>query len=157
MLCLSYQCYALSKLFKEYDDWYIDAKRLVGETGDSFSQVAPQVEKKPSSQLAEKPLLSHPAISFHYVSELETQLLYRWVESPALEVAETLCRQRSRSIDASLIVAARKEKCGDPAALRDQWPRTNSEAGDYSRPLSRRSPQEADQLYSFLIEQLSVR
>lgn len=156
MLCLSYQCYGSSKLFKEFDDWYIDAKRL---TGDSFSQVAPQVEKKPSSQLQllEKPLLSHPAISFHYVSELETQLLYRWVESPALEVVAILCRQRSHSINASLVVAARKEKCKDPAALRDQWPRTNSEAGDYSRPLSRKTPQEADQLYSFLIEQLSVR
>lgn len=142
--------HASSKLFQEYDDWYIDAKRLTGN---------PVVKQKQSSSqpLDELLLLSHPVISFHYVSELETQLLYRWVESPALEVAETHCRQRSSSINASLVVAARKERCGSPAALRDQWPRTHSEAGDYSRLLSRRSPQEADQLYSFLIEQLSVR
>lgn len=114
------------------------------------------MEKK-SSQLSLL-LLSHPVISFHYVSELETELLYRWVEAPALEVAETqYCRQqqRSSSINASLIVAARRERCGSPAVLRELWPRTNSEAGDYSRPLSHKSPQEADQLYSFLIEQLS--
>lgn len=143
--------HASSKLFQEYDDWYIDAKRLTGN---------PVVKQKQSSSqpLDELLLLSHPVISFHYVSELETQLLYRWVESPALEVAETYCRRlRSSSINASLVVAARKERCGSPAALRDQWPRTHSEAGDYSRLLSRRSPQEADQLYSFLIEQLSVR
>jgi len=142
----------LIKLFEEYDDWYIDAKKLVGASRTASLSETPLPEEKQSTLQ----LLAHPAISFHYVSELEMQLLYRWVEAPALEVSVTHCRLRLSSINVSLVIAARKDRCGSPAMLRDQWPQTNSEAGDYSRPLSRRSAQEAGQLYTFLIEQLAV-
>lgn len=59
------------QIFGEYDEWYAEAKQLISSSvGNSTAADAQRVQLKP-------PTLARDVISFHYVSTVESQLLYR--------------------------------------------------------------------------------
>jgi hypothetical protein len=96
-------------------------------------------------------------ISFHYVSEVEAQLLFDLLNNKAsVNTSEVdrirqhllpICRAAGSNLEGSLT-----RECSTVREIHALWPATDQEAGHYSRPLSKgpASFHEAELLYDYL-------
>jgi hypothetical protein len=83
-------------------------------------------------RLGPKSCIPHNVVSFHYVSQKESLLLFQYLNK----------QNNSSNIPSS------------PGALAQIWPNTNSEVGHYSRPI--KSQAEAQILYNTIFNTMRV-
>jgi hypothetical protein len=101
--------------------------------------------------------LATDVISFHYVSEIEAQLLFDLLNTiPAVNTSKAsstrqhllpICRAAGNFVEGSPT-----RECSTSREIHALWPVTDQKAGHYSRPLSKgpASFHEAELLYDYL-------
>lgn len=142
------------------DQWYIEAKQSV-EKNSTYSLDA----------------MAYDPISFHYVSEVESSLLYRLLgassvfgkstdglrteEKERFEEVQTLCppsvsssgpRARDVRSVSGRVAEPAVAVCSNWRDILRWWPHTDAAAGHYSRKLSRgkAGEKEAQELFNYL-------
>ena len=106
-------------LTKYFDKWYPDGKMKVKEYYQSQIGSSTTISSKlisPSELHSEFTVATNP-ISFHYVSELESSLLYSLLNSRTIQSSES-GTTHTKALNASYIMKI--------------WPKTNQELGHYS-------------------------
>lgn len=118
----------------DFDEWYRDAKTLAERDTNSSYDIS---------------ALARDAVSFHYVSETESRLLYQLLSDPASHDVggniPPICMSNNKQ-------APLKTPCTTQYDLQRLWPQTDAEAGHYSRHISKgdRGDKEAALLFDYL-------
>lgn len=148
----------LRTLLSDFDAWYVDAKRPAEAISAAASKPGQGVTGGADGNLS---VLAKDVVSFHYVSETESRLLYELLSPAArgmpgtdtqgLRHLKPICRsQRApRSIRSSPNTTL---ECSTAREIHALWPATDKAAGHYSRALSRgpTSFHEAELLFEYL-------
>lgn len=117
-------------LTNNFDEWYPKGKAKVNEHYRSQAGVEP-LRQYSTHEIANNP------ISFHYVSEMESSLLYSLINYKTVHADDS--KTPFKSFNASYIM--------------NTWPKTNGEVGHYSAKI--RSVSEADIITKYM-NQLQV-
>jgi len=118
----------------DLDEWYHDAKMLAEKGSNSTYDIS---------------ALARDTVSFHYVSETESRLLYQLLQDPTSHDSDhnisPICVNNNSE-------AHLKKPCTSQRDLRRLWPQTDAEAGCYSRHISKgkRGDEEAALLFNYL-------
>lgn len=118
----------LLQLLADFDSWYVDAKELAETTS-------------PANTTLSVAALSTTPVSFHYVSEVESQLLYQFFKH--------LCTRNTHithnaTIPGVGIAPSSSPRFSSWQELHQTWPRTDEQAGHYSRHLAAGDKGEAE-------------
>lgn len=135
-----YYMYVCVQLHGDVDGWYTECK---------LDLPPGSLERAKKSILSRTPVpvpvpvqIAPDLISFHYVSERESTLLYQILHSK---------RQQQQSARGSY---PGHDEYITPDELYEAWPRTSSEVGHYSRPM--RNKDEATRLHNALYDHIHV-
>ena len=153
----------MTQILNDFDDWYYDCKRSIEEfTSSSIVRTISPTVRTMSPVVRD-------VISFHYISEMEAQLLYELIS--LLPVGEAVSRTVQPLCSASLVsntpgytvrkdhstsqVSSRSDhNCTTVTDLRRLWPRSGGgmQAGPYARPVAEgvEGEKEVTALYSYL-------
>ncbi len=139
----------------DFDSWYVDAKKLAEDNVIATSSHSNNNNTHSIFALAKD------TVSFHYVSEAESLLLYQLlgpVDAIPASPVHPLCLESHRGWKNFWTSLETDEpqvtQCSTWRDLMQVWPRTQEEAGDFSRPLSPgyKGVEQAGDLYKFLSE-----
>lgn len=120
----------------DFDDWYIEAKLDLASGYVRKSRADSSIDQIVPFQ----PILAVAPISFHYVSQAESHLLYSILLNSSTATTTTGTTS-SKWASAGAAVRSGKE-------LLAAWPSTDSSVGHYSRKL--KMIDEADLLFKYL-------